>query len=370
MTTIDTTIPLQGTVPRMAGTDADPRTRAAQQRYHAVAIEHAARSETNARITTPQLSPPASKLDASTLGPMLLEIRTKLSRQQIKMGKEEIRANMKRQEVEHKKALAQIEKAIKAMAKARAEQAKAKKAGEVGKIFGWIGVAAAVVVGAAMIATGAGAVAGAMMIGIAIDQGVAMANGKQSLMDKGMEEMEKGIVKLLLSKGFRQDLESTLEFYGMPKGVAEKAVDGIEKNAKYIALAVTVMVVTGLMVAAGGLGGAEEAVESTTLEEVANAAGKAGKVTGAVADAGRGGAGIAKGVYDKKAAGDQKEADEATAKKLGFQKFLARLQAIQSDERDRLKRVIEELNESTTRVLDMMGSQQATNEQITRNLMA
>ena len=370
MTTIDTAIPLQGTVPHLADTDADPRIRAAQQRYHALAIEHAARSEASTGMTTPQLSPPASKLDASTLGPMLLEIRTKLSRRQIKMGKEEIRANMKRQEVDHKKALAQIEKAIKAMAKARAEQAKAKKAGEVGKIFGWIRVAAAVVVGAAMIATGAGAVAGAMMIGMAIDQGVAMASGKQSLMDKGMEEMEKGIVKLLQSKGFRQELESSLELYGLPKGMAEKTVDGVEKNARYIALAVTVMAVTGLMITAGGLGGVEEAAESTTLEEVANATGKAGKVTGAVAEAGQGGAGIAKGGYDKKAAGDRKEANEATAKKLEFQKFLARLQAAQSDERDRLKRVIEELNESTTRVLDMMSGQQAATEQITRNLMA
>lgn len=353
MTTIDTSIPLQGTVPHLADTDADPRTRAAQQRYHAVAIEHAARSETSAGVATPQLPPPAIKLDASILGPMLLEISTKLSRQQIKMGKEEIRANMKRQEVEHKKALTQIKKAIKAMAKARAERAKAKHAGLFGKIFGWIGTVATAVAGAVLIATGVGAAAGAVMIGLAVNQVVGMATG-ESLLDRGLEAV----------------------------GVPKEAVPWVGMGITIVAILAT-MGMGGT--AAAGEAAAEVATEAgtaageaaetasrsaNTMEKVANAADKAGKVTGAVAEAGQGGAGIAKGVYDKEAAGDQKEAEEATAKKLEFQKFLARLQAAQSDERDRLERVIEQLNESTTRVLDMMGNQQATTEQITRNLMA
>ncbi len=376
MSSIDSTMPIQGFSPMPAS----GRIQTSRQRYETASVEHAARSASSASVALPALQAPDIKLDASSLGPMLLAIKTKLTNEQIESSREDIKANMQRQTAEHEKALKQIEKAIKAMEKARAEQAKAKKAGEWGKIFGWVAVAASIVAGVAMIATGAGAVAGVIMIGLAIDQAVALGTGKEGLMGQGMGLLEKGLEKGIEAAGkFLEEHNRLINMFLQTNGLPPVEIHGLsEDKAKELAIGLSIAIMVGsLVLATVGSSflieeSAPELVESMSAR-FGSAAGVLSKVAagvGAVGEAGQGGANIARGMDGKEAAGYQKEADEANARKLEFQKFLTKLQAEQSDEQDRLRRVIQQMNETTSRVLDMMGSQQTTTEQIARNLMA
>ncbi len=333
MSGIDSSQLIGGVSSTLASLDSG-RIPASRRRYQSASVEHAARDVSGANVASPALQAPEAGLDAASLGPMLLAIKSKLANEQVKSSREDIKANMQRQKAEHEKMLKQIEKALKAMRKARSALGKLKSAGLFGKIFSWVSTVAMAVAGAALIATGVGAVAGGVMIALAVNQAAGLLTGK-TLMEQGVEGM-----------------------------------GASNSTARWIELGITV---AAIAVSAGiaGAGGAAQAAGSVSrIQEAAQVAVRAGQVTAAVAQGGKGGSTIAQGVYHKETAGYRKDAEEAAARKLEFQKFLAKLQAEQGDEQDRLRRVIEELNETTSRVLDMMGGERATTEQIARNLRA
>lgn len=284
----------------------------------------------------PELAAPQPR-SSDELVSLLLLVKTRSSNEQIKASQDDVQVNKVKQQQKHDEILEQIEKSIEA-------GDKAKKGGVFGKIFGWIAGIATAIAGAALVATGVGAVAGAAMLALAVDGMVGMATG-HSLMGE-------------LTKGVAKGLEAM----------------GMSETAANIVASVTVAVATIAVTAGAGMASAARAggglitkIASSTqqaqkFQTVGNQVKNVSLVTSSTAEVGSGAASVTTGVYNK-------QSMDARANQMDMKKELAKLQALMEAEQGRLKDIVEKLNESVTRILQMMGNDHNTRLSICRNMV-
>ena len=117
------------------------------------------------------LSAPQTGLNLTLL---LQSIQVKLDEQGIARGKEDVHELAQKNKERHKEVMEAIQRSI-------AEMERAQKSGGIAKAFGWIAAAATLLAGIAMMAIPGGAPAGAIMLGLGIDQIIGMTTGHSAI---------------------------------------------------------------------------------------------------------------------------------------------------------------------------------------------
>jgi hypothetical protein len=279
---------------------------------------------TNSRSTSgsvPILSEP-KMFDAGELIAQFLSLKTKMGDEQLSASMKDVRFNSEVQKAKNDEIAKKMAEALDKIAQAKSSQLAL-------KIFGWIAVALSVVLA---IANG-GALAFAAA-GLAVTMAVLSEAG---VMDKLTEAIADSLVK-----------------DGMDPDKAKMAAGFITMG---ICLAAS-LATLGAGVAATGAKVAEVATKAMMIaKQVANAA-KFGQGVMSVA---QGGTQLYAGVKQHEAAESQAEAAE-------IRKFVAKLQALQDDEMDRIQAMVQALNESTTRAMAILNGQAETSAAIVRHM--
>lgn len=261
------------------------------------------------------------------------------------------------------------------------------------KIFGWIGkvfavIAAAVAVAVAAVATVASGGAAAPLLALAI---VGAIGATMSLADQISKEC--GGPEISLGSLMQATVGKFLEAVGVPKEKAEqitKIVAGAmglmmpvmlmiepqllgsmaqtiakmagadEATAGYIGMAIGIAAAVGVGIAMAVMSGGSSL--GTTGLKIANGVASAGGqlVQGATA-ATQGGLGIA-------VAGDRKDAENLMADKKTLEAMMLKLQKQMEEGREELKKVIQQIEESTQMVSKMLAGATDSMAQITANI--
>lgn len=267
---------------------------------------------------------------------ILLTVKTKLANTQIGAAQSDVESAGIKQKQKHDEIMEQIQKSLEA-------SKKAKKGGVFGKIFGWVASIATAIAAAAMIATGVGAIAGAAMLALAVDSMVGMATG-HSLMG----ELTKGAAKAL-----------------QKMGMGEMAAN----------IVAAVVVAAATIVATAGAGAASAARAGTGLiTRLSSSMQQAQKfqvmgtqvknvslVAAGASDVGSGAASVTTGVYNK-------QAKDARADQMLSKKDLAKLQALIEAQAEWIKDVVAMLNESVSRIMQIMNTDHSTRVKTFRNM--
>jgi hypothetical protein len=334
-------------------------------------VSYVARDQSGTDISQPTLDPP--KMDANALSLMLLELRSKLSDVQAKTSQEDVKITMDAQKEKHAEIMKEIEKAAKAMEKS-------KKAGTWGKVFGWVSVAASAVaavamvaLGAVAIATGVGAAAGVALIAcgcimgaMAVNQAVGMATEKdlmgwigegisKTLQAMGMEEELADKIGHMVTGGPGALVGEFLQAVGVDENVA-KIVESVVNAVVMIAAMIALTVLTGGAGAAGAV--------SATVSATANAVKIGAQITSTVATLVSGLSQVGAGASTIAKAGFEHDAAMAEAEQKELQKFIAKFQAMMEEEQERLKKVMQELDESVSTVMGMISGNDDTTDAI------
>ncbi|WP_417790358.1 type III secretion system translocon subunit SctE [Terasakiella pusilla] len=293
----------------------------------------------------PKLAEPGMTGDQAAL--LLLEIRNKLSEETINTSKESIEADKSKKEDQHAEAIKKLEEAAKSAEKAE-------KAGVFGKVFGWVATAALAIAGAALIATGGGAVAGGIMLAMAVDSALRMSGAYEALgnaVGGDVGEVMKGGVVGGLTTGIAKGLEAL----------------GMDETAANIVAGIAVTVVIVAVTWGAGSGGAAVNATTQAAAQATQAAAKAAQVAGTIAKAssmvsaastiGGSVSGMAKASYEK-------DATDSRAEHLKLQAMIAKMQSQMEEETDRIKKVVEELEESVSTVMDILSSQDSSTGQL------
>lgn len=300
----------------------------------------------------PYLPPP--KHDDDSLALMLMDLRNKIGDVQQKTSKEEIMDNMAKNKIANERKLEKLEEF-----KDKLEEAS--KAGLAKKIFGWIGSVFATIVAAiaavaltvaavAACATGVGAVVG---IGLAVGAIGAIAGFTAAAGNLTMMVLdETGATEALINAiaGDNEDLKEDL--------MLAKSILTIAVTAVNVAITAICGVVSFIMTAgASGL---------STLAQIASQIGTIVSAVGAIAGgaltAAKGGVGIYEAVLEKEAA-------FAKADSMEFQKMMKKLQAMMEHEMDRLREIIEQLEDGMSMVIQVFNKSDDTNMQIAKQMI-
>ena len=343
----------------------------------------------------PALEMPAEDFSADQLALILSALNNKSSEAQIKTAKEGLEISKTQKDEMHKKAIEKIEEAARKAAEAASKN-------KVGGIFGWIGkiaafVAAVVATVAAVVATVATGGAAAPLLALAVmglvATGMDLANHISQNMDPpgpeisiskfmtdfaaviltdvcGMskEDAKKFapilacVMATMVSPGAAAILAPDL--YGNAAAAIAVAAGMNPDDAKWLAmavtLAVTITVAVVMVVATGGMG---------ALDGVAKTAAMAGRIAQTAGQAMSGVTNIAQGAIKIDAAHSQKEADLASASKKEFDKMLMVLAKQMEDEQERIKELLQNLDQAMTMVSQMIASAGETRLQQVKNIV-
>jgi len=346
----------------------------------------------------PGLSPPQS-FNASDMVALLRMLRSKSLDQQLQTAQTGVEAAKTSAEKNTTDQLAKIKEWSDKCAKAH-------KSGLLGKIFGWIGKIAAVIasvvaIAVAGVATAATGGAAAPLLALAIVGGIAatMTLASSISQEAGGPALTIGnLVKATVGK-FLTDVcgvpkEKADDICGMLGGALAlvcpvmlaiepsllgDAVSGLlqlsgvdQQTAGYVAMAFTALAAIGVGIAMAVMSGGSSA--GATVSQLSQSTAKiiatAGRVTQAVASAAsaatqiaQGGAGIATGVY-------QAQAQNVLADKSALQALMVKLQKQMQDGEDDMKKIIEEIEQSTQIVSQMITGAADSMKQITQNIGA
>lgn len=348
-----------------------------------------------------KLGLPSPKMSPADLMLILESLRSKTEQTSLKTSKEDVQNIMELKKNEAAERLNKLDEQIESTEKS-------KKSGEIGKIFSWIAAAAMTVAGAVLLATGVGTAAGVALLA----GGIAMLTVLALQESGGMEKMMDGLTKSIMST-FGMSEEDARIFATCVVGVAIAAVAVVgtifggpavgitigaqlatllftpenlqkmgvpEDKAGWVSLGVSLgLAVAGL---AAGVGSAVRGAAQTgttvaakvadvssraiakAIEKIPQFAGrgvelmtKIGAVMGYTAQAiggaaaiGQGGATIANGIHTR----DAKLA-EASVKEL--EKELLKLQQMFQDEGDRIKELMQKIQEGVSIVVNVFKAE-------------
>jgi hypothetical protein len=273
---------------------------------------------------------------------------------------------------------------------------------KVGKIFGWIGkiaafVAAVVAVVAAAVLTVATAGAAAPLLGLAVMGLVAtgfdlanhisqnmtppgpeisiskfMTDAATAILTKvcGMSEDEAkkfapilaAVMATVVSAGAAAILAPDL--YGNAAAAIAVAAGMDPKDAQWLAMAVTLAVTLAvaitMVVATCGM---------STFDGVARTVQMAGKIAQAAGSIMSGVTNVGTGIAKIDAAGSTKDAEVARAQKKEIDALITKMAAQMEDERERLKELLANLDQSMTMVSQMIASASQTKLQMSKNIV-
>lgn len=287
----------------------------------------------------PQLEAPGVTVDAAAVSVLLLKLQKEAGDAQLKTAMEAIKNNKEELKAKHEERLKKLMHAFEKMEKS-------KKSGLFGKIFGWIGVVVAVVAAiAASVATGGVAVGPCVAAVMAVTMMVLSQTGA---MDKIME----GMTNLMKSMGM-----------GEP---AAQIMASVVITA--VVLAVSLGGPAAVSSAASSMGAtvANQTIQISRMASMAEKFGEMAQATRYAAQAaniavqvGTTASGTASGIYQSQALSNQADAAE-------IEKFIAKIQQKMEDEQDRIQEIIQQLQSSTSTVMNMLKTEHETKVQITR----
>jgi len=285
-------------------------------------------------LATPTLPPPKDLGDWSSIMAKVAEIQAKLGELQKNVAAEDI--NIRKQDMAeaNKKEAERIKEML-------AKIEKSKTSGLFGKIFGWIGVALAVIGAAiATVATG-GAAAPALALAI-VGLGM-MILQETGAMDKIVEGLAKNPALLMLVFG---PVAGGLLFGLIQGGVID------EKQAQ---MAIQLTFAAAMLVAS--IAGAVASGGAAATEMVFKVIGMIGQIAGAAAQIGAGASGIATAAYSYQAAQLDADAKENQA-------WLAKLQAMISEEMERLQKIIDTMHNGVKATSDVLANIAQSNRSV------
>lgn len=300
----------------------------------------------------PQLDGVTVNFSAEDMAAALLVLQGKTQEAQMGTAKEGINTNKKKLEDQNQRATAKINEWIK-----KCEEASAKE--KAGGVLNWFkkiagAIAAAFAVVAAAIATVATGGAAAPLLALAV---LALAS---SVVDIASE-----IDKANGGKGFDHVTQWMDPGSLIGKGMGElaKAFGANEEQAAIVSATFAVVATIAIMAASIALtGGASAASDMQKIILTAARVGQA--VAGIVAGAST----AAKGGVDIAVAHDQRDASLIQADKKKIDAIIAKLQKQMDEDRDEIKKVLDQMMEGMNIVSKMINSAGESRAQITSNL--
>ncbi|MFJ1301997.1 type III secretion system translocon subunit SctE [Pseudomonadota bacterium AL_CKDN230030165-1A_HGKHYDSX7] len=352
----------------------------------------------------PAIAAPAKQFSASDMVDLLRNLQGKTQDAQLRSAKENIENNRIEQAKSNEEQSRKIDEWIQ-------KSKEANKGGLLGKIFGWIGaivaaIAAALMVVAAVAATAVtGGAAGPAMIALA----AIAVTGAVSLLATQISS-EVGGPEISISNMVTQAVSKLLQAFGVEPELAEKignivagasmlitgailvepgalgkmagaiaTVAGADpQTAGYIAMAIglaaTITVGVVMAVASFGAGTVSTAanvagnITSQTMRTVADTAKTAGQVAQGAAAVAKGAGGIATGAESIQSAKAQEAADQVLADRKALEAMMTKLQASMEEDREKIKEVIQAMDEAMQLVSKMIAGAADSMTQITANI--
>ena len=331
---------------------------------------------------------------AEDMAAALLVLQGKTQEAQLSTAKEGLMTSKKKLEDKNQQAMNKINEWIK---KCEEAAAKEKAAG----IFGWLVkifsvLAAAIAVAVAAVATVASGGAAAPLLAMAI---MAMVGAVMSLASQISQSA--GGPPLELSTLMAKLCTKILEAFGVPKEDAEKfgktmsgmaalvcpavlimdpgfagnlvggfaEICGADKDQAAIVSAVVtavaaIAVTIAMIVATGGMGAA------AAVEGISKTIMTAGQIGQAVAGVASGASTITQGALNISKAGDEKAAGNIQADKKMIDAMIAKLQKMMEDDREEIKKVMQEIMDGIGIVTKMIAAAGDSRSQIAHNLSA
>jgi len=343
----------------------------------------------------PGLEPPVNDFSADQLSLILAALNTKSQDAQMKTAKEGLEISKLQKDEMHKKAIEKIEEAARKAAEAASKN-------KLGSIFGWIGkiaafVAAVVATVAAAVATVATGGAAAPLLALAVmglvATGMDLANhisqnmtppGPEISMSKFMTDFATVILTDVCgmskedAKKFAPILACVMativspgaaailapDLYGNAAAAIAVAAGMNPDDAKWLAmavtLAVTLVVAVAMVVASGGMNLAGSAAKTAQM---------VGKITQAVGQGVSGVTNVAQGAIKIDAAHSTRDAELARASKKEFDAMIMVLAKQMEEEKERIKELLENLDQGMTMVSQMIASAGDTRLQQVKNIV-
>lgn len=305
------------------------------------------KTTTDTKIFRPVLDAPL-KYDTESLSLMLMTLRKNVGDTQQKLSKEDIENAMANKEAANTQKLAKLKEFVDKLEEAR-------KAGLAKKIFGWIGSVVGTVVSfiaavgltigtiaAAVTGVGAGAA-----IGLGLGAAAAWAAFVGSAASLG-SMIADAIINAI--PDMNADVKKNLQLANMITSMAISIV------------AATISLILGIAgsIVTFGATGITAAVQMINC--VTNIITGIGQIVAGTAQVGAGASGIAEAVLTK-------DAVDAKADSMEFSKVMKKLQAMMEDEMDRLKELLEQLDESMSNVMQIFSSGSETKGQIIKQMI-
>lgn len=292
---------------------------------------------------------------AEDLAAMLVALQSKTQEAQLKTAKEGIATNAKKMEDQNQQALTKIKDAAKKMEEASAKQ-------KAGGILGWFkkiftAVAAAFAVVAAAIATVATGGAAAPLLALAVLGLASSVVDIASAIDK-----ERG------GKGFDHVLQwmDPSSLIGKGFGELAKAMGADEQQVAIVSATFAVVATIAIMVASVALTGGASTVSQ--LGDISKTILTASRIGQAVAGVATGATQAAKGGVDIAVAKDEKDVSLLQADKKSIDAILAKLQKQMEDQREDVKKVMDEMMEGMTAVSKMINAASESRSQLSANI--
>ena len=342
-------------------------------------------------LGAPMLEPPMAQLSADDLVALLQHMQSKSQDQQLQTAKGSLENSrisaQKNNEAQQKKIQEWIQKCE-----------KESKAGLIGKIFGWIGKIAAVIAaaiavvasvaaspftGGASLALTALAVVGLVAATMSLaDQISQAAGGPEISLSNMMTKMVGGLLEAMgVPKEKAEQVGRAMagalaimmpaallvepQLLGtMVKGIAELAgADPKTTMALTMAFSMAAALTVGIGMAVAGFQVSKLVtdVTNTAIKTASTIANATGQIVSGTTQIAQGGANIAKGVYAE-------QGEKALAAKKELEAFLAKINQGMEDQREELRKIMQQIEEGIQSVSQMMQSSADSMSQITSNL--
>ncbi|WP_142848242.1 type III secretion system translocon subunit SctE [Telmatospirillum sp. J64-1] len=308
---------------------------------------------TSAPPGAPRLEAPKMSFSADDAVLILGSLQNKLNESQLKTAKEGIQMDAKKKDELHQEAMKKLEEAAKKLAEAS-------KSSFFGKIFGFISkiatlVASAVAVAAAAALTAAtGGAAAPLLVVACIGMSIAIVDTVATIANEisqalgGPDLTINGLITAAvteIAKAFGADEEKAKEIAGW--------------TAMAIQVAVAVAMAVASIAATVATGGAAAGSMVQSFATTANV------ISGIV----QGGLAAAQGGISINTAVKEKQATNAQADKLDIQKLMLKVQQQMEEEADRVRELVQQLDEGMQRVSSIVAAGGETRMQISRNMI-
>jgi len=268
------------------------------------------------------LAPPKASIDLMLI---LQTLQVKLDEEGIKKGKEDALNLAAMNKERHKEVMEALQKSIEAIAKS-------KKSGLFGKIFGWIAAAATLVAGALLIATGAGAIAGGIMMALAVDQMIGMATGKSAISE----------LTSVIAKG----LASVMD----------------EPANTIVATVIVTAIIIAATAGAGSLAASSKAAGTVSTASTYMVQAKNVSLTVAAFTQ------VGGATSNMVTAGYQKDSSDAQAEEAEIRKVISQNKARIEDAIEHMKNLTQNSESTLSQMVNYINQEQQTNQTLIRNM--